>query len=492
MKKRIISLFLAFAVFVGVFSIPKRAHAIPAIIAEGWTLVIVAFELLDLMIKGEEPGVVQAIRSGIALVQETAENSADSVEHFFEVVSDPDNPYHQTYSSFWDDYGNSIEGIFEELKTMYENGEITISNGRVDLTYDQFYELFDVAYSFVDSFGVDFDTSYSYFAFDYSPGVYLRCDILPQNDMFYLSNEGESYCLMYYDDNRLIFSGIYFIWKPDSIKGYYNFFAYTLSSNFDKSIVNSSGFNEAELESEYSRPYVSYLSISSLDLKHRFNLNSNYQYCFVFDNGNLTYTPVSAVDISGCKTAIVSTIGNLGDFLKSIQSVKFVDTVSDNLDDLSTVLPVEESPVLSIPLNPDLSVSIPDQITVSTPTSADVPLSDYLNPVITDIDTPPIILEKFPFCIPFDFIRIIGVLAADPVAPVFHIPISTHPKNLEQFAGNETIGDYVSPDNPLFEIDEEIVIDLSHIPLIQPICYTIFIVGFVILLIKLTPKLIQH
>ena len=44
----------------------------------------------------------------------------------------------------------------------------------------------------------------------------------------------------------------------------------------------------------------------------------------------------------------------------------------------------------------------------------------------------------------------------------------------------------------MFEIDEEIVIDLSALPLVQPICYAIFIIGFVVLLIFLTPKLIQH
>ena len=35
-------------------------------------------------------------------------------------------------------------------------------------------------------------------------------------------------------------------------------------------------------------------------------------------------------------------------------------------------------------------------------------------------------------------------------------------------------------------------IDLSVIPLVQPICYTVFIVGFVLLLIHITPKMINH
>lgn len=477
MKKRIISVFLAFAVLVGVFSAPKRAHAAAAGAVAIVSLGVLAWEILDIIIKGEEPAIIVGIRT--------------LMESGVDALTNPDSYFQQTYGDFWKDFGNGYEAIYNSVLEMYENGDIVIKNGEVKLTYDQFYELFDVAYSFVDSFGVDFDTSYSYFAFNYSPGTYLPCAMLPKNDMLYLSNEGESYCLIYYDDNRLIFSGIYFIWKPDSsIKDQYGFFAYTLSSDFFKTNVNSTGFSAATVQTD--KPSVAYISISSIDLIHRWNVTSNYQYCFVFDNGNLTYTPVSAVDISGCKTAIVSTIGNFGDFLKSLQSVKFVDTVADNLDDLSTVLPVEESPVLSIPINPDLSVPIPDQVTVSVPGANDLPLSEYMDPLITDIEAPTGLATKFPFCIPFDFVRILSVLAADPIPPVIRIPLSTHPSNLEGFADNETIGEFVAPDDPMFDIDEEIVIDLAHIPLVQPVCYTIFLVGFVIMLIKLTPKLIQH
>jgi len=89
-------------------------------------------------------------------------------------------------------------------------------------------------------------------------------------------------------------------------------------------------------------------------------------------------------------------------------------------------------------------------------------------------------------------VRFLGLLCSDPVAPVFHIPISTNPDNLEQWKGNQTVGEYLSPSDPMFEIDEEIVIDLSVIPLVQPLCYTFFIVGFIFLLIQITPKMIQH
>ena len=143
--------------------------------------------------------------------------------------------------------------------------------------------------------------------------------------------------------------------------------------------------------------------------------------------------------------------------------------------------------------NPDKDIPISDQIGVSIPNVGDFTLSELQGDLDIDIEVPSIIVDKFPFCIPFDFVRFLGILCADPVAPVFRIPISTHPDNLEQWKGNQTIGDYIDPDSPpLFDIDEEIVIDLSVIPLVQPICYTCFIVGFIFLLLHITPKMIQH
>ena len=46
-----------------------------------------------------------------------------------------------------------------------------------------------------------------------------------------------------------------------------------------------------------------------------------------------------------------------------------------------------------------------------------------------------------------------SVLGADPVAPVFRIPISTDMKNLEPFAGNQTIGEIPEDFEPMFEIE---------------------------------------
>lgn len=66
--------------------------------------------------------------------------------------------------------------------------------------------------------------------------------------------------------------------------------------------------------------------------------------------------------------------------------------------------------------------------------------SDSVNwPSAGDMSLPKLIISKFPFCIPFDVARLIGLLEADPKTPIFHVPLKVG-----------TI------------LDEEIVLDLSQ------------------------------
>lgn len=44
-------------------------------------------------------------------------------------------------------------------------------------------------------------------------------------------------------------------------------------------------------------------------------------------------------------------------------------------------------------------------------------------PSAGDISLPKLIISKFPFCIPFDVARLIGLLEADPKTPIFHVPL---------------------------------------------------------------------
>lgn len=481
MKKRIIAVFIAFCVLVGGLSITKRASAAAAVAPYIASFFVLAWELIDIMRTGQEPGIIIMIRNGL--------------EDTWDFFTDPDSPSRKELAYLWDEYGQAFDGVYDKVVTMYNSGDLTIKNGQLQLTYDQYKQLYDIAYSFLPNVGVEFTTPNYYFAFAYTPGSFLPYLGLPVNDLYYKST-GQSYALIYYNDTKVVFSD-HFAYLRDSNDRYYGG-GLALDSSFDS---YSFGFYFQNLnydEMNHCNFQFGYSSLSSFDRKN-YPLNSskllerNYttSFCFVFENGAMTRQAISSVDLTGCSTAIVST-GSYGDFLQSITSVDVTDPVAAELDDLSNILPVDKNPVLSIPTVPDLTKPIADQVTVSVPDAADSPLSDYMDPLLTDIRVPNIIWTKFPFCIPYDFVRFLGFLAADPIAPVFRIPISTHPKNLEQWAGNETVGGLVAPDDPMFDIDEEIVIDLSNIPLVQPICYTVFIVGFVIALIKLTPKLIQH
>lgn len=483
MKKRIISVFLAFCVFIGTFSVSRRSHAagttaVTAVVA----MSLVVWQLFDIIIKGEEPAIIVVIR--------------EILEGGIDAFTNPDSYFQQTYVDFWREIDEAYYACFDKLWEMYENGEISISNGKIYLTYDQYKYFYDLTYNILPNIGIEFSTSYDYTAYSYNPGLYLSAADLPISDYLYSSN-GQSYALIYYNSSKVYFSDIVLLKGVVPNSPNFRVQAIRFSSSFDPSGLNFMLYNYSNNDLKSSECEFAYASLSTffgkyIDFGHLYERDFSSEYCFVFENGQISYQSISTADLGGCKTAIISTTGAYGDFLQSITSATSSESLVDNLDDLSTVLPVEESPVLSIPISPDLSVPIPDQVTVSVPGVNDLPLSEYMDPLITDIEAPTGLATKFPFCIPFDFIRIISVLAADPIPPVFHIPISTHPVNLEGFADNETIGEFVSPDDPMFDINEEIVIDFAHIPLVQPVSYTIFLVGFVIMLIKLTPKLIQH
>ena len=50
--------------------------------------------------------------------------------------------------------------------------------------------------------------------------------------------------------------------------------------------------------------------------------------------------------------------------------------------------------------------------------------SDTVNwPSASDLSLPQLIASKFPFCLPFDVIRLVSLLDAEPKAPVFKLPL---------------------------------------------------------------------
>lgn len=351
---------------------------------------------------------------------------------------------------------------------------------------------------------VEFQADYNYYFLDVDLSTPLSLGSLPRFDEFFAASEGQSYAPVYFNDDMLVFGRAYINQRTYNTTNYaFNVFdLYGLSKNSHYTVGGLTASNQdsyATFVSTYSpvvwvRGNYAYQTHHSQGLPDQTN-DKEIDSCYMLSNGSLTLTPIADIDFSNLNAGMVTTIGYYGEFLKTVTGYQ-PTVIEPELDDLADVLPLDKTTNPTLVIDSDPSIVLPtDAVTVTdVPGVADATLTDYMAEVDTDIDIPSIIVEKFPFCIPFDFIRILSVLCADPISPVFRIPLSTNPDNVSDYKGNQTFGEYLPDEDfvPMFELDEEIVIDLSVLPLVQPICYTIFIVGFVVMLVVLTPKLIQH
>lgn len=75
----------------------------------------------------------------------------------------------------------------------------------------------------------------------------------------------------------------------------------------------------------------------------------------------------------------------------------------------------------ALPTDTVIDLSTGAEITEATDVP-DVPATGEL-PSASDLTLPDLIISKFPFCIPFDVYNMFALLAADPVEPVFVIPV---------------------------------------------------------------------
>lgn len=475
MKKRIFALFLAAVLVCNLCAIRPKAAAggAAAILAIG----VLAWQLIGVM-SGQYDDTANAI--GVFI-----ESGVDG-------ITNSDSPFQQAWAGGWNQICNTVQRWFD-------SGDVTLEDGKIKLTYEQYLELYGQAVSVMGKPSVEFNASYDYTFLSADLSTPMSFASLPRIDVFFNSMQGQSFAPVYYNDDTLVFGSGY------ALLSFYNT-SYTASvrklsglsdyngvggvsdcvSSFDNFITNC----QPVFLTHYNSLFIQY-DLNETTCTYQDTLDT----CYVLSNGSLRATPVSDIDFSILHDGLVTTTGNYGAFLKSVSGYT-PSYIQPDLDDLSGVLPLDKvsNPGLIVDTNP--SIVLPtDAVTVTdVPGVPDATLTEYMANTNTDIDVPSIIVQKFPFCIPYDFIRIIGVLCADPVPPVFRIPISTNPDNLKGFEGNQTFSEYTSGEDfkPMFEIDEEIVIDLSAIPLVQPICYTVFILGFVVLLIMLTPKLIQH
>lgn len=476
MKKSIIAILLSLSILCSSMFCVKRASA--AAVGVGFNVFLFAWQILDVMTKGQEPGFVVAIRT--------------IIEEGVDAITNPDSPFQQNWRSFWDDWGVCWEALCDYLlfKSEIDISGLIDENGNLILSYEDYYEMYSQAVDVMSKSGVKFTAGYDYtfLSLDLNSVVFLSD--LPTMSQFYQSSSYESYCPVYFNSDKVVFSNKYFRIGTDIFDILNISSSYNVGSQFGGSYYNDYHLKHySVLFSDY--PGIRYFLDYSGDNNSGTLISSSN--CFVFEDNKLSFQNISSVDLSGMNFGLITTTGNFVNFLRSLKGFTAFEGNGDKLDDLANALPTEKNPTLTFPLDYDYTKPTINQVIVGdVPGAADLPVSDYLKAASVPAAAPPVILTKFPFCIPYDLVRFLGFLAADPIPPVFHIPISTQPQNLSQWADNETIGQYVAPDDPMFEINEEIVLDFAHIPLVQPICYTCFIVGFVILLIHITPKLIHH
>lgn len=114
--------------------------------------------------------------------------------------------------------------------------------------------------------------------------------------------------------------------------------------------------------------------------------------------------------------------------------VTYPDSIAYTKDAVSAPYPIGDDGVKV----PDIPFDIPVDQTSGKPmddtgtdtdnpskpgegTDTDKPSVNW--PSAGDISLPKLIISKFPFCIPFDVARLIGLLEADPKTPIFHVPL---------------------------------------------------------------------
>lgn len=498
MKKRIVSILLALSIFCFSFHHnSKRSYATGVEIAVLGSICAAAVSIMAFVTNGEYQNVADDFMA-----------AADWVGSGLSYTFTGNNVYDSNGNLIFHEDSEWMTGmsiISNGLQELFNKGGLVAVDNNYVIKGKKFHSLIEQANQAIGVMArpkVDFTAGYNCTFLNVDLSKPFAFKNLPLISEFFLTSSGQAFSAVYFNETRIVFSQYFLYTQGSSVlneRAARRVGTYFLSDSYKKDSLSPGALSSnGTLEQFYNNFNVS-LNMSLLSNFGFSYYSSSSQkvyenpvdYCFVYENGTVTYTPISEVDVSGMNSGLVTTTGDYGAFLQSIDDYSISTEDVPKLDDLSGVVP--DDATLSIPVNPDKDKPIAEQVGVSVPGVGDFTLSELQGDLNLDISVPSTIITKFPFCIPFDFARFLGILCADPIAPVFRIPISTHPDNLDQWASNETIGKYIDPDSPpLFEIDEEIVIDLSHIPLIQAICYTCFIVGFIFLLLHITPKMIQH
>lgn len=196
--------------------------------------------------------------------------------------------------------------------------------------------------------------------------------------------------------------------------------------------------------------------------------------------------------ISG-NTAIINNLQKLLDQLKAqditgLESI--VSQIETNIDDLNNRDKNREEVYSNITetltqvkaqleknyIDPEVINNINNNIEAIS--SVIAPLSDPFKIDQDKLKSPSIITTKFPFSLPFDLYNILTLFVRTPEKPIFTIPINT---SLDSFGLD-------------YQVDEELVLDLTmfkigDVDIVQVVLNFSCIVGFIIMLIKITTKL---
>lgn len=500
MKRRFIAFLLVFFVSLSMISDVKRASAAPAAAGVVLSIGILAWQLMQ-VITGTD-----FVDDFSDWVDYCHENSAAANGHTFKDFEQEFREHEKEVdASFKADFFLGWSVIGNTLEQWINSSAVEFDNNQLKLEYAQYVALCNLLIEYVD-LKVNIGTELEYVVFEYPFDNYCTVSSIPKVSTYFTytsSRYGQIIIPAYFSDTDIYFTSTHVLLRGD--QNLYSIVCATANSSVSGFTSNggmSSGVNSYRDIDEYytiSMPMFSFRQSLDLEISYFFqnNQQASLGSCPVWYHydGSLSDVNVTDIDLSGYHTGYICVEGYIQGFNNFVKSLNSYSATPDEsqINDLADVLPLDKTSNPTLVIDSDPSIVNPyDAITVTdVPGVSDAALSEYVKKTNLDIDIPSVIIDKFPFCIPFDFIRILNVLCAEPVPPVFHIPISTNPDNLGDFAENQTIGQYLNGEH-LFEIDEEIVIDLASIPLVRPVSYTIFIIGFVVLLIKITPNMINH
>ncbi len=425
------------------------------------------------------------------------ENGVEGIEKAF--IGTADTP--SWFCTGWSQLTNMVT-------VWFDSGEIELSeDGKVYMNYYQYLELCSQMYEYVDV-TLDLGSGLEHGIINTPFGQAIPCSTMLKLDCFYTCGIGCSYAPTYYSDQALYISQLYYRGLDYGFNG-------TISSHGFGPIFPSGSWrvmpSGGQVFSDWCSIYNPSFFYNATDNSCYYNfvlgmdkvpqlwsMEASDWWFYDAATGYVTTVDISEVDTS-LSQGYLLTEGLTKDFISTISSIAAapdtsqIDDLSDPLDDLLVLNP---DPGLVVDTDPSIALPTDAILITDIPAVDDMTLTQALDDALPrlDMEVPSSIWNKFPFSLPFDFYRLLTIFAAEPKAPVFRIPISNVNVDMSQFEGNQTLGQFADVESTelLFEIDEEIVIDLSNIPYIQPISHAIFIVSFIALLIFVTTKLIHH